>query len=325
MKILVLNDTHIRGTTPQNRVDDFSAALKGKLLEIKEIVKQKEVDFILHGGDLFDRPDTAPSVVSDFIQILRDFEVPIYIVAGNHDLYGHNPTTLPRTMLGLLDASGIVEVLNLGKERIIESGGIRLQLQGSPYFYDLDSSDEPDKYLLKKRTDVDYAVNLVHGFLLPQPLGIDIDYTLIDDIQATEADITITGHYHTGFGIEEMADRQYCLNPGSIVRVGAYPSELNRIPQVAVIELASEGIDIRLHQLDTAKSGEEVLDRSQIELNEYRNQKLADFTQSIKGAGEFNFLEVKEILDELADNKDLKMEVKKEARDRITKAEEDLA
>lgn len=325
MKILVLTDTHIRGTTPQNRLDEFPVTLKEKLLEVKEIIKQKEVDFILHGGDLFDRPDTAPSVVSDFIQILRDFEVPIYIVAGNHDLYGHNPTTLPRTMLGLLNASGIVEVLNLREEKIIESCGIRLQLQGCPYYYDLDSGDQPDKYLLEKRSDVDYAVNLIHGFLLPQPLGIDLDHTLIDDIQATEADITIVGHYHTGFGVEEMDDQKYCLNPGSLVRVGAYTSELNRIPQVALIELTDDKIDIKLHQLDIAKSGKKVLDRSQIEFNQYREQKLADFTQSIKGAGEFNFLEIKEILDELVDNKDLKTEVRNEARKRIAKAEEDLA
>ncbi|MBM7623267.1 metallophosphoesterase family protein [Sporohalobacter salinus] len=325
MKILVLTDTHIRGTTPQNRLDDFPVTLKEKLLEVKDMIEQEGIDFVLHGGDLFDRPDTAPSVVSDFIQILRGFEVPIYIVAGNHDLYGHNPTTLSRTMLGLLNASGIVEVLNFKEEKIIEVSGVRLQLQGCPYYYDLDSSDEPNKYLLEKRSDVDYAVNLIHGLLLPQPFGIDLDYTLIDDIQTTEADITIVGHYHTGFGIEEISDQKYCLNPGSLVRIGAYTGELNRIPQVAIIELTTDKLDITLHELDTAPPGKEVLDRSQIELNEYREQKLADFTQSIKGAGEFNFLEVKEILEELADNKDLKKKVRIEARNRIAKAEENLA
>jgi DNA repair exonuclease SbcCD nuclease subunit len=113
VKVLVFTDTHIRGTTPQNRIDDFPDILKNKLLEVKDIIKEEDVDLILHAGDLFDRPDTAPAVVSEFIKILREFTAPIYTVAGNHDLYGHNPNTLSRTMLGILDASGIVNLIHL--------------------------------------------------------------------------------------------------------------------------------------------------------------------------------------------------------------------
>ncbi|MGM0471697.1 MAG: metallophosphoesterase family protein [Bacillota bacterium] len=325
MKLLVLTDTHIRGTTPQNRLDDFPLALQDKLLEVQEIAQREDVDLILHAGDMFDRPDTAPSVVSEFVQILRGFDCPIYVVAGNHDLYGQNPTTLPRTMLGLLGASGIVELLNLNQVEIIESDGITLQLEGTPYYYNLDSQEGLTDYLLDKRSNVDYAIKVIHGMLLAQPFSIEMNHTLLDDIKETEADITISGHYHTGFGVEKLAADKYALNPGSLVRIGAYPSELKRQPQVAIIELTADNIDIKLVPLSEAQAGKDVLDRSQIEWNEHRKQKLADFTQDIRGAGEFNFLEVKEILEELASNKDLSTEVKEEARARIAQAEEKLS
>ncbi|SJZ31210.1 metallophosphoesterase family protein [Selenihalanaerobacter shriftii] len=325
MKILVLTDTHIRGTTPRNRLDDFPSTLKEKLLEVKQIIQKQKIDLVLHGGDLFDRPDTAPSVVSDFIQILREFKVPIYIVAGNHDLYGHNPNTISRTMLGLLNASGIVNLLSIEQDELIELNEIKLQLSGSAYHYDLDGPNRLDEYLIKKQEEVDYAINIVHGMLLPRPFPIDLDYTLIDNIKETEADITITGHYHTGFGIKELTDDKYCLNPGSLVRIGAYSSELERCPQVAIIELTPEEIDIQLYKLTSARDGNEVLDRSQIELNEYRQKKLAGFVQDIESAGEFNFMEIDKILEELAENQNLGKEIKEQARERIAKAREKLS
>jgi len=323
LKILVLTDTHIRGTTPRNRLDEFPTMLKKKLIEVKDVIEKKEIDFVLHGGDLFDRPDTAPSVVGDFIHILRDFKVPIYTIAGNHDLYGHNPSTLSRTMLGLLNASGIINILVPDDEEIIELKGVKVQLNGSSYHYDLDKSNRVSDYLIKKRTDVDYAINIVHGMLLPRPFPVDLDYTLLDDIKDTEADITITGHYHTGFGVKRLSEDKYCLNPGSLVRIGAYASELKRKPQVAIISL-EEDIDISLYKLKVAEAGEQVLDRSQIELNEYRQKKLAGFVQEIKSAGSFNSLGLNDILNELANNKDLDKAIKDEARRRLEKAEERL-
>ena len=50
MKFLFFTDSHIRGTTPKNRKDNFYETLKTKLLEITNISKKLDVDYILHGG-----------------------------------------------------------------------------------------------------------------------------------------------------------------------------------------------------------------------------------------------------------------------------------
>ncbi|MCK8824261.1 metallophosphoesterase family protein [Fuchsiella alkaliacetigena] len=325
MKLLVLTDTHIRGTTPRNRIDDFPATLKKKLLEIRDLIESEEIDYVLHGGDLFDRPDTAPAVVGDFVEVLRSFTAPIYVVAGNHDLYGHNPNTLPRTMLGLLATTGVVEILAPGEDRIIEQGGVKLQLTGTAFHSELDRGERVTEYLVEKEAGVDYLINIVHGMLLPSPFEAgEVDYTLIEALEATEAELTITGHYHSGFGLKKLNEETYCLNPGSLVRIGAYSSELERRPQVAIVELKSTEMEVNLHELEVAAVGPEVLDRSEIELSKYREKKLANFTQEIKGAGEFEFLELDTILAELAENQDLKDEIKQEARERIARAEERL-
>src|SRR5699024_10672178 len=116
-------DTHIRGTTPKNRKDNLPEALIKKYNEIGEIVKEYDIDFILHGGDLFDRADVSISVISNFSSIINKYEVPIYIVSGNHDTYGHNPNTIGRTILGLLDVLGIVRLVNQNEAIYLKKGG----------------------------------------------------------------------------------------------------------------------------------------------------------------------------------------------------------
>lgn len=66
MRILFFTDSHIRGTTPKNRKDDFTNTLEKKFTEIVEIIDREDIDYVIHGGDLFDRPDVSISLVSKF-------------------------------------------------------------------------------------------------------------------------------------------------------------------------------------------------------------------------------------------------------------------
>jgi len=128
MKFLFFTDSHIRGTTPKNRKDNFYETLKNKFYEIGDISGRYNVDYILHGGDWFERPDISPSIVREFAVIIKSFGKPIYTVAGNHDIYGHNPATVGRTMLGLLEGTGIINLLVYDDEVILKKDGITVQL-----------------------------------------------------------------------------------------------------------------------------------------------------------------------------------------------------
>lgn len=323
MKLLFFTDTHIKGTTPKNRKDNYYETLKRKFQEIGDISRELDVDYILHGGDWFDRPDISPSIVREFAIIVKGFGKEIYTVAGNHDIYGHNPNTIGRTMLGIFEGTGIVNLIKDDESVILKKDGISVQLTGKSYNYDIDGVNYESSYIVKKSDSVDYAINIVHGMLLKKPFYEGIQYTLLEDIKATEADITFAGHYHSGFGIIQM-DGKYFVNPGSIVRVSNSLAEIERKPKVIYVEL-KEQIEIREIELKSALPGDEILDRDELERAKDRNLKLHQFYQGISKSMEYKKIDIASIIENIASDQDLSKEVKEEALRRIAIAQESFA
>src|SRR5690554_1852546 len=318
MRILYFTDTHIKGTNPKNRKDDYIESLEDKFREIVSIVKEKDIDFVIHGGDLFDRPDISISVVSRFTTILKEIDKPIYIVSGNHDIFGHNPATIDRTMLGLLRSLDFIKVIPRDKPVIIEKMGIRVSLTSLPYAYDIDST--PDGYILKESPkDIDYSIHVVHGMLLDRPFVKGIPYTLVDDILETAADITLSGHYHAGFKTIEK-NGKYFVNPGSLVRVTNSLKEIERMPQVAIIQMDSQ-IKIDMLPLKSAKPGGDVLDRTEMENSTLRSERIVQFKQSIDSAMSFEKMDLNDILVEVTLSEGVSDKVKEEALRRIANSQ----
>lgn len=323
MKFMFMTDTHIRGTNPRNRLDDFYETLAAKMNEAVDIADEYGVDIVLHGGDWFDRPDASPAIVRDFAVIIKRFNRPIYTVAGNHDIYGHNPQTISRTMFGLLEGLDIIKLLDYNQKVFIEKDGIRVQLTGSSYNTEIDGEDSRRCYVVKKEAGVDYAVNIVHGMLLDKPFIEGLRYTLIDDLADTEADITLAGHYHSGFGIVRRGTK-YFVNPGSLARITASKAEIERMPEVAIVDIGKNGIEVFPVMLKCALKGDEVLDRSAIEDAQERNLKLYGFFQQISANDEFRKVDIQSILQQIASSENVKAEVKNETIRRIEIARQNL-
>lgn len=316
MKILFFTDTHLRGTNPKNRKDDFVTALENKLNEIIDIIDSEDIDYVIHGGDLFDRPDVSISVVSHFSKILKKIKIPFYIVTGNHDIYGHNPMTMNRTVLGLLNDLDFLKIIGSNDKLIFEKEGIRVQVTGQPYIYDIDDINRRDYYILKQKPeDVNYAIHIVHGMLLDRPFIKGIPYTLIDEIKDTKADVTLSGHYHSGFNTIQIEDK-YFLNPGSLVRVTNSIKEMDRRPQVVKLQLDSK-IGIEYIKLKSALDGELVLDRKEIEKFIFKNERLSEFKQTIDSAMDFEKMDINDLLIEVTTSEGFSSEVKNEALRRI--------
>lgn len=325
MKILYFTDTHIRGTTPKNRKDNFLETLENKFNELVKVIEDNDIDYVLHGGDLFDRPDISPSIVRKFAMILNKIKVPIYSIAGNHDIYGHNPNTINRTMLGLFDGIGILRLINENDSVIIEKNNLKVQITGSPYKYGIDSSDDKSMYLLdEKNESVDFAIHLTHGMLLDKPFIKGVPHTLIDDILHTKADITLCAHYHSGFGIKEY-DNKYFINPGSLVRITNSLKEIDRMPRAVIIDLNNKDINLEFYYLKSAQIGEDVLDRSIVEKNIFRSEKIVQFKQSIDSSQDFDKLNINHILSNLTNTENIDENIKKEAIKRIEYAQIELS
>jgi exonuclease SbcD len=235
MRFLFFTDDHKRGTSPENRTDNFPATLVRKLKELVEIAQEYEVDYILHGGDFFDVPSPAISVCADFLEVYQQFSVPVFAIPGNHDLFGHNTATLPRTMLGFIARLGIVRLV--GREPIyLEKNDLRIQLSGQGYHFEMDRREPKLDYVVQKK-DCDYAIHMVHGMLLQRSIYPGAFYTLIEQIWDTEADFTLVGHNHLGFPDTEK-DGKHFLNPGALVRLSNFQHEMKRPIQVLIIDFS---------------------------------------------------------------------------------------
>lgn len=258
MKFLYFTDTHIRGNTPVSRTDVFEDTLKRKIEEVHQIGLDESVDFYIHGGDLFDRPDVSVRTVGEFGTLFQKFEKTIFIISGNHNIYGHNPNTLGRSMLGLLTELDVFKIIHKNDPLVIQDGNLRIQISGSPYIYNIDGENK-DNYHPKRLDNIDYHILLIHSLLLDKPFIETIDYSLIENIQDENIDLVLSGHYHTGFGQIKYRNTLF-VNPGSLVRISSTKPERNRIPQVAIIEFGKTEIKCKLIPLKSAKPGEEVLD-----------------------------------------------------------------
>ncbi len=323
MNILYFTDTHIRGTNPKNRLDNYYETVKTKFNEIKEIIDQEKIDYVLHGGDLFDRPDVSVSIVSDFAKIFQSFNAPVYIISGNHDIFGHNPDTLNRTMLGLLCNIGILNLVN--NKKIILEKDVRVQLTGSPYTYSMDDKSKINNYIVD---DIDptckYAIHMTHGFLTDKPFIKEVAHTLVEDIMSTKADITLGAHYHYGFKTIHK-DGKYFLNPGALMRISNSLAEIKRKPKVNIIELTEEGISVNDYYLKSAKPGEVVMDREEIERHKFKGIKIAEFKEIIDSSVDFKNMDIFDLLLKISKDNNIDENVKSEALKRVEQAQIDGA
>lgn len=317
MRILFFTDTHIRGNNPANRIDDYMNSLELKIKEIIQLVIDLDVDFILHGGDIFDRPDISISVVNRFVKLFNQFKAPLYFISGNHDIYGHNPDTIYRTTLSLLDIVDVVNMVNREDIFILEKDDLKVQLTGQPYVYDIDGN-EKDKYYYPPNIEnhIDYSIHMVHGLLVDKPFIKGVPYTLVEDIQNTPADITLSGHYHSGFKTINI-NGKYFINPGSIARISNTTKEMRRKPKVILLEL-NDDINIKEIYLKSAKPGIEILDRSKLEEVGYQSERIYEFQQGINSAINFEKLDINEVLMEVSNAENVEESVKKEALRRIS-------
>jgi exonuclease SbcD len=192
--------------------------------------------------------------------------------------------------------------------------------------FDWEMDTHPGTYAAPTNSDI----HMVHGMLVTSPLPYEIKHTLIKDVKTT-ARVTICGHEHLGFGIIKRDDGKWFINPGALCRESASEAEMQRQVQVAILEIkknaSSEEDEIKaeLVPITCARPAEEVLSREHIEAQVLRKEKMGYFLELLGREGEGRFLDVREIVESIADHESLPESVKKEAMKRIAAAREELA
>ncbi|WP_332648815.1 metallophosphoesterase family protein [Lysinibacillus sp. 54212] len=322
MKFLYFGDVHIRGKNPRNRTDDYKESLKAKLREIWKLAEYNKVDGVLCPGDIFDRPEVTNSVLLEFAEVFKECPTNFYTTPGNHDVYSYNLDTYKRTSLRILEL--IVPQLHVitdASRNVTFGKEVAISFQPYDQFIDKDGYGYTPGNPLKDH----FKIHIAHGMLLDHDPKVFDRYTYVGTVK-TEADLVLTGHDHLGFGIYNRADGKVFMNSGAICRLAASEAEIERKVQVALITVENKQLEgIELIDLRSAKPGNEILDRSQIEADQQRQYAMDEFAALIQTEdGGKAVVDLNAIIESIAEKEGYAPEVVRIALEKIGEAKAGL-
>ena len=320
-KALIIGDVHYRAGNPRSRLDNYQEAITAKLLECFDLARQHKVDVILQPGDLFDSPGVAWDTVKQLALILKKAPCPFLTIPGTHDTWAHNLSTLYRTPFSFLSALEVfydVSEASFGDNNVITGHG---------YDHETDTTAGAHQFTPPNFISATFKIHLVHAMLLDHVPVEGMKHTLISQVDTT-ADVIVAGHVHYGLGnsyVHRRNDRVLFVNPGALCRKEASLINMERPIQVALLTVKEGQAAAELIPLKSARPGHEVLSREHIEAAAERESRIEEFLKLLASEGEAKFLEVREIVEDIADRDNIPADVKQEALRRIGAAREVLA
>jgi exonuclease SbcD len=324
-KALIIGDVHYRAGNPRSRLDDYQEAITAKLLECFELAQEHKVDVILQPGDLFDSPGLAWDTVKQLALVLKKAPCPFLTIPGTHDTWAHNLSTLYRTPFSFLSALEIIH--DVTEER--GQGAVTINdviITGHGYNHETDTATGTHQFMPGTWSEKSFSIHLVHAMLLDHVPVEGMKHTLISQVDTT-ADVIVAGHIHYGLGnsyVYQRDDDVLFINPGALCRKEASLIDMERTVQVALLTVKDGQATAELIPLTSARPGHEVLSREHIESAQEMESRIDEFLKLLASEGEAKFLEVREIVEDLAARESIPAEVKSEALRRIGAAREAL-
>lgn len=306
---LFVTDIHARGDEKVSlRNDDFLQAVVVKLREAMNIAKDRGLDYVVIGGDLFDRWDPAASVQNALINVFmydddgEEWPFKKYVVVGNHDLYGYVWEKFHQAAIKNMIDAKVLTKLDEDRELGLYGGHFESEVKEGTY-----SSDMP--------------VWFVHHFIMPHAF-VGPHY-LIDKMQVSPQTMAvISGHYHPGYPITKRADGVIFANPGSLARNSI--SDMKHVVSVALIELDGEELSVEYLPLKSAVPYEEIFDLADQKVEEHVPIDVESFMVVIDSARQM----IKEgsdsldLLSHIAAESDVSPDILEEAKRRVLLARE---
>lgn len=321
-RFLVVGDVHWRAVNPKARTDDFQAALAGKLMEIFGLARQHRCAAILQTGDLTDTAGLQLSTIGDLMEILREAPCPVLAVPGNHDTWGANPDTLPRTPFGLLVRGGWLQDVSQQPFRMT-NGDFPVVITGRGY--DAETDLDPGQYTAPPAEPGVFRIHLSHGMLLRRAPGMPLRHTTLEQLADLPnlPDVLINGHEHLTHWIQRVG-QTLVLKPGALARLTAHVEEIHRPIQVMLLSITDAGAQVQDIALQSARPGAEVLSRDHLVEAAEREDNMEAFLALLQGNDQMKFLNTLEMTDQLAGEMNLPPLVVTDAKARLTRAREEL-
>lgn len=309
IRLLWRTDIHCADKSPSFRTDNWMSTILDKLDQISTIARDRKVDAVIDGGDIFDRKSpflNSHMMVRSLAKSHKSYPCPIYVNVGNHDCVYSDIAYLNSQPLGVLYDTGIFQRLYDENELLIEKDGITVRVCGVPYHgvkYDKSRLD------IKKGKE-DYLVVAAH--LLASKTGTSMfeseDIIPYSDLEPLAPDIWCFGHWHKDQGITKLSNGGHVVNVGSLTRGSLSEDNLDRKPCVVLMEFDQTGIHIERINLKV-KTPDLCFDLARKEEEVGREVMLDDFI-SILSKSSFKIDSQRDIYTVLRSNNDLTSEVR---------------
>ena len=243
MKILHITDSHGTVKGPESRKDIYYITFLRKLYELGYVIKKEKIDIVVHTGDLFHTARVSDKFAGQVSEMIKSWQITVYVVPGNHDIEGYTIDTIDQTKLGLLAKAGVIQLLDRDNPITITSNQdgeeYTVAISGQEYYAHIDEGNMHDFEM--QQDEADFNILAIHGYIADTPQHPNIKCTMCQDI-ISDADVILTGHYHRQF---EWSDGQNLdiFNPGSMMRVEQTDYNKTHIPQYGIlnIELNNSG------------------------------------------------------------------------------------
>lgn len=270
-KGIFIADPHFTDKNPPNRIDNYLDAISLKFQESLEIAKNLKVDYVVILGDLFDTYEPSAIVRNRVIDIIskgnnfNKWPFEIFLVVGNHDIYGKNPQTMDMTAIKTLEAVGLLKICDVSDKYGIYFGHYKNDIE-------------------KEKVDTDLPILAMHSNIVHTP-AIFSDSILIKDFWTNENNkLVISGHYHAGYNIIKKEPGLFFANPGSLGRLSITDAN-NHLIQIAMVELKdSEVYNIEYIALHSAQPCDMVFDMKTVKENKKQKVDITEFINSIDNA-----------------------------------------
>ncbi len=273
---VLINDIHLSDRAPASCTDSYLDDLFDLLDEAARLAQGMEAMIVL-AGDVFHHKTparTSHSTVMRLIDWARQALVPVFAVAGNHDLSHDRVASLHESQpLGVVLASGAIEMLD-GWHEFEPIFGVPWQMT-----FDRASVNAA---LASYRVApfADHHLVITHAPLYPP--GRELKYEYFDAHLWAEAmgnsGTVHYGHVHESHGVYQVNGVTFS-NCGALSRGSLTEANLSRIPSVAIWD--AETGEIRHHELP-AKPGHEVFRVVEANAKKAEALNLSGFLESVQ-------------------------------------------
>lgn len=299
MRFIYLQDTHIKGINSENRIGDYYQDIMAKMKEVTSLSKKLKVDYVVHGGDLYDSAKVSDIMVDDFMDMEEESGIRWYILPGNHDEIGHNwELSKGSSLAHIFRRSKLINKLTT----LPDAKKFNYIIQGFEYFHNVEQEIK-EKGLTCISSNAPFKIAIVHALVTLKSLPYECMHVVAKDIK-TDFDLVLVAHNHHPWGIKEFNGTKFA-NIGCVGRRKIDEKDIT--PSILLVD--TETKELKMIELKSAKKAEEVFDLKKVEESKLFEEDINNFIKSLSDV-KVQSLDIRGIVEYLAGENNIDKEVK---------------